>query len=628
MKLAPDAKRIGIFAFFDKDGIVDEYIPVLIGAVRRHCTYLLCVVNGTVNDAGRSRLEAVCDEVLLRPNEGLDITGYKEGLFHLRSQVDAADEVLFFNQTIFGPVCSPAPMFAEMADRDLDFWGLTMHKGLKADLTGTIWSKVEYGYLPPHIQSYFFAVRGRLLHAPDFWDYWQQLPVIHSYIEAVSFHEVKFTKYFTDLGYHGEPYIDCSGWNEYIDYGLMGMPATLVTEMGCPFVKRKSFFEPRMSVLGIPQGGTFWELYRLLASRSDYPVRYILENLTRTVPCFDYTISLAPTFCPRAGQQADGRMGLVLWISDKRLLPHAAAAAATLPADGVLICLVTAAVPADAAQAALPGALLLREDENGFARLFEDLWPRLAGLDTLCYLPLCPPAMSDDLSRLSPVNAAAAALGDLGADLAMLRQTDGIGILVPIPDTVENVLTSCRICDAAELQDLLGSTPLGDLPLGKRLLLLPTQAFFAECSALAPLAALPQQALRELPPHCQSALLPLSAQAGAQLLGFAAPWEDAVRELWNAREQLARLGSIFETPGRKSTDGLAFRMKGIADFYDERRYDMTLEQAFTAKLSGRQKLWIILQLLFSPAAFARIRRAVHGGKQPPAPQHPHDPLDD
>ena len=87
MKLAQGAKRAAVFAFYDKDGIVDDYIPVLVGAVRRHCARLVCVVNGDLTEEGRAKLAPVCDEILMRPNEGLDVTGYKEGFFHLEGEL-------------------------------------------------------------------------------------------------------------------------------------------------------------------------------------------------------------------------------------------------------------------------------------------------------------------------------------------------------------------------------------------------------------------------------------------------------------------------------------------------------------------------------------------------------------
>ena len=63
MKLSQSPNRVGIFAYYDADGIVDDYIPVLVGAVRPFCNYLLCVVNGELNEEGRQKLQAVSDEL-------------------------------------------------------------------------------------------------------------------------------------------------------------------------------------------------------------------------------------------------------------------------------------------------------------------------------------------------------------------------------------------------------------------------------------------------------------------------------------------------------------------------------------------------------------------------------------
>ena len=225
------------------------------GRVRRHCARLLCVVNGELTEAGRAKLAPVCDEILMRPNEGLDVTGYKEGFFHLEGELEQFDELLFFNQTVFGPLYPLGELFDEMAGRDLDFWGLSRHKGLQRDLTGTVWEKVEYGYIPPHVQSYFFAVRGELLRGGALGEYWRALPVIHDYIEAVSFHEMRFTKFFADQGYRWQVYLDCGDWERFLDYPLMGAPARLLESARLPLVKRKSFITPPQQLPQLPAGG-------------------------------------------------------------------------------------------------------------------------------------------------------------------------------------------------------------------------------------------------------------------------------------------------------------------------------------------------------------------------------------
>ena len=85
------------------------------------------------------------------------------------------------------------------------------------------------------------------------------------------------------------------------------------------------------------------------------------------------------------------------------------------------------------------------------------------------------------------------------------------------------------------------------------------------------------------------------------------PWRDAARALWNARETQDRFSVIFETPRHRRVDLLEHRMRYVMDFYDERHDQMTLEQAFAARLGLRQKLWILARLFF-PRLFDRLHR--------------------
>lgn len=278
----------------------------------------------------------------------------------------------------------------------------------------------------------------------------------------------------------------------------------------------------------------------------------------------------------------------------------------------------------------LPQAVCLLTEEDGFVALFKNLWEKISDFEAVLYLPLVPPQGRDGLQNLTLTHTALAALGDAAKDMAMLRQLSGTGILVPAPDR-----SGDAFCGAVPLKELNGltdalcGTPLKTLLLGKQLEWFPGNAFFAFTQLLAPLAALPWEKETFSGSPCITAefLLPLTAQYGERLCGFALPWKDAVREFWNTREQLLRVTEIFSTASKKRADLIEYRMRGIKDFYDERRYQMTLEQAFKAKLGFKQKLWIIVQLLLSPQAFERLQRLLHGGKLPPAPPHPQDPLD-
>ena len=615
MKLPQGARRAAIFAFYDKDGIVDDYIPVLVGAVRRHCARLLCVVNGELTEAGRAKLAPVCDEILMRPNEGLDVTGYKEGFFHLEGELEQFDELLFFNQTVFGPLYPLGELFDEMAGRDLDFWGLSRHKGLQRDLTGTVWEKVEYGYIPPHVQSYFFAVRGELLRGGALGEYWRALPVIHDYIEAVSFHEMRFTKFFADQGYRWQVYLDCGDWERFLDYPLMGAPARLLESARLPLVKRKSFITPRSSYRSFPQGGAGWELLCAIAEKTDYDIRLILQNITRTAPMTDLFSALAPSCCPhpprgRERPPREERLAVVVWLGEGRFLPLAENTLAALRRqDRVCFLLAEGVDPAPVA-AAWPQAEIRTTPKDGFAALMGELWPKVGDSDAVLYLPLALRENQDGLQDLTRLSQTVAALGDPDEDFRLLDRLPGVELLVPAGDEVDDDLcTLTRADEPAELRELLEKAPFAGLPVGERLRRLPGNAFFAHPAALRPLSQLDwsDPALAAPGAPLAELLLPLAVQRAGALYGVSLPWRDAARALWNARETQDRFSVIFETPRHRRVDLLEHRMRYVMDFYDERHDQMTLEQAFAARLGLKQKLWILARLFF-PRLFDRLHR--------------------
>ena len=127
MILQDGVKRLGIFAYFDADGIVDDYVAYLVSEVGKYCVRQVCIINGTLTAESEEKLRAAGGEIVFRENRGYDITAYRDAL--LAQDLSEIDEVLFYNQTIFGPVCPLDAMFRKMEAQDVDFWGLSRHKG-------------------------------------------------------------------------------------------------------------------------------------------------------------------------------------------------------------------------------------------------------------------------------------------------------------------------------------------------------------------------------------------------------------------------------------------------------------------------------------------------------------------
>lgn len=122
--------RLGIFFFYDSDGVVDDYVPTLLAGFKPHFSEMTIVCNGKLNEAGQSILSRYTDNLIIRPNTGFDVWAYKTALDSYGwEKLEQFDEIVLFNATIMGPVYPFAEMFETMNKRDLDFWGITkFHK--------------------------------------------------------------------------------------------------------------------------------------------------------------------------------------------------------------------------------------------------------------------------------------------------------------------------------------------------------------------------------------------------------------------------------------------------------------------------------------------------------------------
>ncbi len=309
-------RRITIYAFYDPDGLVDDYVVDCVAAMSEHSEKVLVVVNDKVQAASRARLTDIPRvQVVQRTNKGFDIWGYKHGLdFVGWSELERYDEVLLMNSTIAGPLYPLSELFDTMDAQDVDFWGLTMHAGEDYDP----WNLLPTGKLERHIQSYFMAVRKRMLQSQEFRDYWDALPPIRSYTEAVALHEAVFTHRFAELGFQWTTYVDSTDLEHLTPYALMFLPEQVLIGKRCPFFKRKALFLPAPDLVATQATSTTTMIECLDAL--GYDLQRVLPNVIRTSHQSDVRLSLNAfeVLSPRPEDDAAdlSKVRVVAWVKD------------------------------------------------------------------------------------------------------------------------------------------------------------------------------------------------------------------------------------------------------------------------------------------------------------------------
>lgn len=271
-------RRCAIFLFFDKDGIVDDYIPHMIRELHKSVEYVLVVSNGYVNLEGMQKLYSAADEVFGRVNIGLDVGGYREGLFYIGfKKLAEYDELVLLNYTFFGPLYPFEEMFQAMQDRDVDFWGITKHHKVDPDPFG----KLPYGYLPPHLQSFFLVLRSSLFLSYQYKDFIFNMENPKTYLDSILGYEAIFTKHFEDMGFRWEAYVNTDEYEGYSYCPNMFYIEELLKEKRCPIIKRRSFFTDYSDFLLNSCGEVSVEAFEYMRDQLDYPEDEIWDNLLR-----------------------------------------------------------------------------------------------------------------------------------------------------------------------------------------------------------------------------------------------------------------------------------------------------------------------------------------------------------
>lgn len=263
-------KRIGIFAFYDKKGIADEYKLYLLKSLIPFLTDLIIVINGSIEDSELNKLREYTDDIFVRENRGYDGGAYKDVLTNKYREIEwlSYDEIILFNDTFYGPLFSWEAVFSVMSGAGSDFWGLSRNCG------GTT---AEGAIVTNHVQSFFLVVNKSMFQAPQWNEFWQQLEYSVSYASAVQCFEIRFTKYFADKGFRfstwldindGAQYIEREGDNPYIKYAY-----DIIAKCHFPIVKYRA-----MSPVNCTNACAVLDY---IEKNTDYDKGLILQHLTR-----------------------------------------------------------------------------------------------------------------------------------------------------------------------------------------------------------------------------------------------------------------------------------------------------------------------------------------------------------
>lgn len=246
-------RRAIILAHHDPDGIVDPHVIHALRAYRA-LTDRLVVVSTSLRRLPDDLVGTV-DAFLPRENVGYDFGSWQAGLRMLSPSggVDAAgfDEVVCVNDSVYGPLFDPAPMFTDPRTAGADLWGMVI----------STQPPRHGGRLPrPHLQSWFLAARRALLASACWRDFWSGVVPQPTKDDVISRYEVGLSEQVMAAGFRIAALYDAGreappGWRDVVpDLSARRPFATgrLLWRIGRPFHNPAELLPRRLLAAGIP----------------------------------------------------------------------------------------------------------------------------------------------------------------------------------------------------------------------------------------------------------------------------------------------------------------------------------------------------------------------------------------
>jgi lipopolysaccharide biosynthesis protein len=176
-------KRLCIFAHYDIDDLVDEYVSYYLDSLKTVSSQIIFVTTSKISAKACANLKTVCDHVLIRKNIGYDFVSWKTGLRNA-ANISDFDELIICNDSVYGPLYPLKDIFERMTNNDCDSWGMTQSNA------------IAY-----HIQSYFLVFKRHVIQSKAFRDFWNSMRIEDRKRDVIEKYEVGLSQTLLSAGF-------------------------------------------------------------------------------------------------------------------------------------------------------------------------------------------------------------------------------------------------------------------------------------------------------------------------------------------------------------------------------------------------------------------------------------------
>jgi hypothetical protein len=227
-------RRGAVFASYSGDGTIHPYVVHYLEGLRKICDNIVFVTDSPLYPQEQRKLQGLVSCMIVSRHGEYDFGSYKRGWDWLRAHdgLRDVDELIFCNDSCYGPFRPLRDAFGSMARSKPDFWGMTaFHMGGKRP-----------GQTRYHLQSFFLVFQANVFTSNVFHTFMQQIRKLPEPVRenVIATFEFSLTERLEDAGFRWDSLVPRTfsrdhGASPFYFGGL------IMEKYGMPLLKSKSF---------------------------------------------------------------------------------------------------------------------------------------------------------------------------------------------------------------------------------------------------------------------------------------------------------------------------------------------------------------------------------------------------
>lgn len=260
-------RRAVVFAHYDKDNLIDDYVVYYVSALKKAGCDVVFVSCKELAQTELEKLNGLVIHTITENHDEYDFGSYKRGFLYLEPKLSEYDELIFANDSCYGPLYPISEVFAEMEKKNCDFWGITKNN------FGYIKQFKHYFVRRTHIQSYFIAFKNNIFTQEFFANFINSIKHEQEKRDIIINYEIGLSELLIKQGYRFAVLADA--YNRINNASVLKW-RQLILRYKMPFFKCSL---PRLAKRNIMTVEGYQDVIKEV---SNYPCKLIVNNINRT----------------------------------------------------------------------------------------------------------------------------------------------------------------------------------------------------------------------------------------------------------------------------------------------------------------------------------------------------------